>query len=127
MRGFELFNNLSPNFVYINLGKITMSRSKLLATVFAAAAFSFTSAQADGHEGMEKCKVVDENGKGLIKEHKTDCATESNSCAGHNKAGDADAWIMVPEGECDKINEGDFSGVSEEIKAKIEMDDMMKH
>jgi hypothetical protein len=25
---------------------------------------------------------------------------------------------------CDKINKGDFSGVSEEIKDKIEMDDM---
>ena len=44
-----------------------MSRSKLLATAFAAVAFSFTGAQADGSEGMEKCKVVDENGNGLIK------------------------------------------------------------
>jgi len=101
-----------------------MSRSKLLATAFAAVAFSFTGAQADGSEGMEKCKVVDENGKGLIKEHKADCASKNNSCSAHNKAADAEAWILVPTGECDKINKGDFSGISEEIKDKIEMDDM---
>lgn len=101
-----------------------MSRSKLLATAFTAAIFSFGSAQADGHKSMEKCKVVDENGRGLIKEHKAACATAKNSCSGHNKAGDADAWIMVPKGDCDKINAGDFSGVSDDIKDKIEMNDM---
>ena len=92
-----------------------MSRSKLLATAFAAVAFSFTGAQADGFKEMEKCKVVDENGKGLIKENEADLA--------NNKAGDPEAWIMVPIGECDKINDGDFSGVSDEIEDKIEMDD----
>ena len=30
---------------------------------------------------------------------------------------------MVPKGECDKINNGDFSGVSDEIKAKIDMEE----
>ena len=100
-----------------------MSRSKLLATAFAAVAFSFTGAQADGSEGMEKCKVVDQNGNGLIKEHMANCSTANNSCAAHNKAADAEAWILVPTGECDKINKGDFSGVSDEIKDKIVMDD----
>ena len=101
-----------------------MSRSKLLATAFTAAMFSFGSAQAADHKGMEKCKVVDENGRGLIKEHKNDCAGKTHSCAGQNKAGDPDAWIMVPKGECDKINSGDLSGVSDDIKAKIETDGM---
>lgn len=101
-----------------------MSRSKLLATAFTAAMFSFGSAQAGDHKGMEKCKVVDEDGRGLIKEHKGDCAGKKNSCAGNNEAGDPNAWILVPQGECDKINEGDFSGVSDEIKDKIEMNDM---
>ena len=101
-----------------------MNKIKLLTTAFAAAAFTIGTAQAAAHSGMEKCKVVDSNGKGLIKEHKTDCASKNNSCAGHNKAHDAEAWIMVPKGECDKINKGDFSGVSDEVKEKIDMKDM---
>jgi uncharacterized membrane protein len=102
-----------------------MKKAKLLATAFAAAAFSIGSANAGSHGDMEKCKVVDSHGKGLIIEHKSDCASKSSSCAGHNKAGDADAWILVPKGECDKINKGDLSGVSDEIKAKVDMKDMM--
>jgi len=102
-----------------------MNKTKLLTTAFAAVAFSIGSANADSMAGMEKCKVLDKDGKGMIKEHKTDCASKNNSCAGHNKAHDPEAWIMVPKGECDKINKGDFSGVSDEIKAKIDMD--MKH
>lgn len=97
-----------------------MKKAKLLAAAAKAVAFSVGSANADGE--MEKCKVVDENGKGLIKEHKADCAGNNNSCAGHNSKGDPDAWIMVPKGECDKVNKGDFSGVDDTIKDKIEMD-----
>lgn len=97
-----------------------MKKAKLLATAFAAAAFSIGSANAGNHDDMEKCKVVDKDGKGLIMEHKGDCATKSSSCSGHNVAGDPDAWILVPKGECDKINKGDLSGVSDEIKAKVD-------
>ncbi len=71
-------------------------------------------------EEMEKCQVVDKNGKGLIKAHKTDCKAAGHSCAGQNQAGDPTAWIMVPKGECAKINAGDFSGVNQIIKDKIE-------
>ena len=99
-----------------------MKKAKLLATAFAAAAFSIGSANADGHSEMEKCKIVDKDGKGLIKEHKGDCASKNSSCAGHNGKGDPDAWILVPKGECDKINKGDLSGVDDKIKDKIEMD-----
>jgi uncharacterized membrane protein len=103
-----------------------MSRSQLLATAFAAAILSFSGshASAASSEGMEKCRVVDENGRGMIKEHMADCASaDGSSCAGSNAAGDPEAWIMVPQGECAKINQGDFSGVSDEIKNKIEMKD----
>lgn len=104
-----------------------MNKSKLLAATFAAAAFSFTSAQAaDDQKGMEKCKAVDSEGKSIILEHKADCAGKSSSCAGQNKAGDPEAWIMVPKGECDKINKGDLSGISDEIKAKLVTKDAAK-
>ncbi len=89
-----------------------------IATAFAAA-LTLVSAAALAEE-MEKCQVVDKNGKGLIKAHKTDCKAAGHSCAGQNLAGDTTAWIMVPKGECTKINAGDFSGVNQNIKDKIE-------
>ena len=67
---------------------------------------------------MEKCKVVDKDGKGLIKAHKGECATSKHSCAGHNGPGDPESWILVPKGECKNINAGEFSGVDDNIKEK---------
>ena len=69
-----------------------MIKSRLLATAFAVAALSFTSAQAtDFTEGMEKCKVG----------------------AKHTE-------VMVPKGECEKVMKGDMSGLSDEVKAEVE-------
>lgn len=61
--------------------------------------------------GMEKCRVVDNHGNGLIKPYMAD--------SGNNLAGDRDAWIWVPHGQCQKINKGDFSGISDETRYKI--------
>jgi hypothetical protein len=63
------------------------------------------------HVGQEKCKVVDGHGNGMIKPYTAD--------SGDNLAGDANAWIWVPYGQCKKINKGDFSGVSSDIRNKI--------
>lgn len=70
-------------------------------------------------KAQEKCSVV-KDGKGLIKSHKSDCKTARHSCAGQNPEGEVDAYIIVPAGECIKINQGDFSGVDEKIIDKIE-------
>lgn len=99
-----------------------MIKKNFLAAAIAAAALSSGVAYAESNVEMEKCKVVTADGKGLIKEHKGDCSGKSASCAGQNAAGDAEAWIMVPKGECDKINHGDLSGVSDDIKGKLDMD-----
>lgn len=85
-----------------------------------AAALSSQTVLADNSNGMEKCKVVDKSGKGLIKEHKADCGASRHSCAAQNQANDPESWIYVPKGQCEKINAGDFSGVSQDIKNKIE-------
>jgi hypothetical protein len=65
---------------------------------------------------MEKCKVLDKDGNGLIKAYMAD--------SGPNLEGDAGAWIWVPRGQCTKINHGDFSGVSAMIRAKINPSDI---
>jgi hypothetical protein len=61
---------------------------------------------------MEECKVVDSNGNGLIRAYMAD--------SGPNLEGDANAWIYVPYGQCAKINNGDFSGVSQAVRDKIQ-------
>ena len=60
---------------------------------------------------MEKCKVVDSNGNGLIKAYQAD--------SGINLEGDPDAWIWVPYGQCAQINAGNFNGIAPDILAKI--------
>jgi uncharacterized membrane protein len=49
------------------------------------------------HSKEEKCA-------GVIKAGKNDCATSRNQCHGHVQADrDAEAWIYVPKGTCEKI------------------------
>ena len=76
---------------------------------------------------LEKCHIIDKKtGKSLIKAHKADCNTSKHSCAGHNKAGDPEAWMMVPKGECEKINAGDISGLPKELQGKIDIKKLPK-
>lgn len=71
---------------------------------------------------MEKC-FIKKGDVGFIKEYKADCeSADSKDCTATNKAGDPTAWILVPKGQCDKINMNNFEGVSEKIKAKIDLD-----
>lgn len=93
-----------------------MKKLGILSALTTAIALSASGANA---EEMEKCQVVNKEGKGLIKAHKGDCKTPGGSCAGGNPADDPSAWILVPQGQCEKINKGDFEGVSDEIKEKI--------
>ncbi len=88
--------------------------------IAATAALTLASSAAFAAPNMEKCKVV-KDGVGLIKEGKADCGNGTHSCAGNNKANDPESWILVPAGECDKINAGDLSGVSDEIKEKLDI------
>lgn len=109
-----------------------MKKSAIVLAVAAAASLITGVAQAADDAGTahmkmndaanassEKCMVV-KDGKGLIKAGKSDCKATSHSCAGNNKAGDPESWIYVPKGQCDKVKAGDMSGLSDELKAKIE-------
>lgn len=81
------------------------------------AAITLSAGLTFAAEEMEKCKVVDKAGKGLIKEHMAE--------GGMNKAGDPSAEIMVPKGWCAKVNEavmsGNWSAVPADVKAKLMM------
>lgn len=90
---------------------------KYIAAITTVIALSATNALAN--EGFEKCKII-KDGKGLIKANKADCAGKTHACAGQNKGGDPESWILVPKGQCEKINAGEFSGIDKAIKDKIE-------
>lgn len=96
-------------------------------TIFGAVAvaMTLTAGLAFAEVEMEKCKVVDKAGKGLIKENKADGTMPATLGANQNKAWDAEAWINVPKGMCAKINEavakGDMSAVPADVKDKLEM------
>jgi uncharacterized membrane protein len=72
-----------------------------IAAALAAALAVPVAAQAQGN--TEKCY-------GVAKAGKNDCQTASSSCAGTSKKdAQADAWIAVPKGTCDKIVGGKMS------------------
>ena len=66
-----------------------------IATALAAALAVPATVQAQG--AMEKCY-------GVAKAGKNDCQTAKSSCAGTSKKdAQADAWVSVPKGACEKI------------------------
>jgi uncharacterized membrane protein len=67
----------------------------VIASALAAALVLPVATQAQGN--MEKCY-------GVAKAGKNDCQTAKSSCAGTSKMdAQADAWISVPKGTCDKL------------------------
>ena len=67
--------------------------ASLLVVGLAAGASQAFAAKGD----TEKCS-------GIVKAGKNDCGTSKNACAGQVKAdNDAEAWISVPKGLCEKI------------------------
>jgi uncharacterized membrane protein len=73
-----------------------MTTARIAVAAALAAALALPAAvQAQGN--MEKCFGVSKAGK-------NDCQTANSSCAGTaKKDAQADAWISVPKGTCEKI------------------------
>ncbi len=68
----------------------------VLALGMAASAGQALAAKGDN----EKCA-------GIVKAGKNDCGTSKGSCAGTAKMDrDAEAWVYVPKGTCEKIAGG---------------------
>ncbi len=79
-----------------------MNKKLLIGTAVASAltlaAATSTITVAKGHSDMEKCY-------GVAKAGKNDCkAGAGTSCAGSSTSdGQADAWLFVPKGTCEKL------------------------
>jgi uncharacterized membrane protein len=96
-----------------------MNRSTILA-IATAMSFAVSATANAADEKMEKCSPMDKSGKTLVKAHKNDCKSGKHSCAGQASADDADSWIYVPAGICDKIKAGEWKNVPSNICDKIE-------
>ena len=79
-----------------------MKENKILMTATMAGILALAGAQSAGaaKAGFEKCT-------GVAKAGMNDCGTSLHSCAGQAKAdNDAEEWVYVPEGTCNKIAGG---------------------
>src|SRR5947207_14420430 len=68
-----------------------------ISSVLALSGAALTSTALAADDGKEQCA-------GITKAGKNDCATSTNACHGHvTTDGNAEAWIYVPKGTCDRI------------------------
>jgi uncharacterized membrane protein len=75
----------------------TMNSTRVAIASALAAALVLPAATSQAQGNMEKCY-------GIAKAGKNDCQTAKSSCAGTSKkAAQADAWVSVPKGACEKI------------------------
>ncbi|MGE0853230.1 MAG: DUF2282 domain-containing protein [Hyphomicrobiaceae bacterium] len=75
-----------------------MKRRAVAAALIAALTLPVAAQAQEG--GSEKCF-------GVAKAGKNDCQTATSSCAGTSKKDrQADAWLSVPKGTCEKIAGG---------------------
>ena len=84
-----------------------------ISSVLALSGAAFvSSALAAAEEDKEQCA-------GIVKAGKNDCATATNACHGHvTSDANAEAWIYVPKGTCDRIVGGRIVQVAEPPPAK---------
>ena len=71
-----------------------------VAGVIALGLGAVTQPASAAKEGAEKCQ-------GIVKAGMNDCGTSQHACAGQAKVdNDAEEWIYVPKGTCEKIAGG---------------------
>jgi len=91
------------------------TKTTAAASILALALISNSGAAHAGKEGFEKCQ-------GIAKAGMNDCGANGHSCAGQAEFdGDANEWVYVPEGTCEKIVGGVVKGakvMAEEEKAE---------
>ena len=79
--------------------------ASLIAVGLGAASTMALAAKGD----TEKCA-------GIVKAGKNDCGTSKSACAGSATADrDAEAWILVPTGTCERIAGGKLTNKAENV------------
>ena len=93
-----------------------MNKSQLTkiaaASILAAALVTTVSTAQAGKEGFEKCQ-------GIAKAGMNDCGANGHGCAGQAEVdSDANEWVYVPEGTCEKIVGGNVKAAAEKVEAE---------
>jgi uncharacterized membrane protein len=97
-REIPLFNLIDERSSSMN--KSDLIRSAFVSLVALGIAGGVGQTLAADKADQEKCA-------GVAKAGKNDCGTSKGSCAGTVKTDrDAEAWIYVPKGTCEKISGG---------------------
>lgn len=82
---------------------MTSSRLAIASALAAVASVGLLGLAQGQQVQTEKCY-------GISKAARNDCQTATSSCAGTSKTDNqADAWIAVPKGTCDKIVGGSLA------------------
>lgn len=90
--------------------KTNLKASTAAASILALALVANTGLAHAGKKGYEKCQ-------GVAKAGMNDCGANGHGCGGQAEVdSDANEWIYVPEGTCDKI----VGGVIKAAKKKVE-------
>ena len=83
-----------------------------ISGVLALAGTAIASTAFAADDSKEQCA-------GIVKAGKNDCATATNACHGHVASdANAQAWIYVPKGTCDRIVGGQVVQVAEPPPAR---------
>jgi uncharacterized membrane protein len=83
-----------------------------ISGVLALAGSALASTALAADDSKEQCA-------GIVKAGKNDCATATNACHGHvTSDGNAEAWIYVPKGTCDRILGGHVVQVTDPTPSK---------
>jgi len=86
------------------------TKTTAAASILALALISNPGAAHAGKEGYEK-------GQGVAKAGMNDCGANGHTCAGQAAVdGDANEWVYLPEGTCEKIVGGVVKAPKEEAK-----------
>ena len=81
-----------------------MKTAQLLVASAVAAALAMPLASSAQGGPAPKPKFEAEKCYGIVKAGKNDCQTANSSCAGTSKRDrQADAWIYMPAGSCEKL------------------------
>jgi uncharacterized membrane protein len=106
-----------------------MNKLKTFSALTTSLLLCATLAKADNmkpmdHTMQEKCKIADKNEKNLIKANMAD-GVGDDEMNKMNTSNDADAWVWIPKGWCDKVNDwakGDMKEMPKGMPSAVWMD-----
>lgn len=88
-----------------------LKKAAPLIVIASAVVTGCSEQEADNNSSVESSAAETEKCYGVTKAGHNDCAGETVKCSGHStEDGQADAWIALPKGLCDKLAVSNLKG-----------------